>query len=219
MAKAPIQVVWFKRDLRIHDHAPLSNAAAAGSVLPVFAIEPGQWQAPDSALRHWQFAADSLVDLSHALETLGLPLCIWQGDIIDLLNALKTNYGEFALHSHEETGNAWSFVRDLSVKAWCQQHGAPSPGRCPKACNSGLVSSLENTTRGPTTLKPKRATGKRCCMSSVVRRKPEKPAKPLWISSSASGGHPLSALKKQSPPIASSFRCLTRAGFVMLKRY
>ncbi|WP_235040564.1 cryptochrome/deoxyribodipyrimidine photo-lyase family protein [Vreelandella profundi] len=125
MSKASLQVVWFKRDLRLHDHAPLSNAAAAGPVLPVFAIEPEQWQAPDSALRHWQFAADSLVDLSNALETLSLPLCIWQGDMVDLLNALKTHYGEFVLHSHEETGNAWSFARDLRVKAWCQQHGSP----------------------------------------------------------------------------------------------
>ena len=71
MAQAPLQVVWFKRDLRIHDHAPLANAAAAGPVLPLFAIEPGQWQAPDSALRHWKFAADSLVDLAQALDTLG----------------------------------------------------------------------------------------------------------------------------------------------------
>ncbi|WGI25075.1 FAD-binding domain-containing protein [Halomonas alkaliantarctica] len=125
MAKAPIQVVWFKRDLRIHDHAPLSNAAAAGPVLPVFAIEPGQWQAPDSALRHWQFAADSLADLAQALGTLGLPLCLWQGSMLDLLAALKAHYGELVLHSHEETGNAWSVGRDLSVKAWCQQHGTP----------------------------------------------------------------------------------------------
>ena len=125
MAKAPIQVVWFKRDLRIHDHAPLSNAAAAGPVLPVFAIETEQWQAPDSALRHWQFAADSLADLSQALGMLGLPLCLWQGSMLDLLAALKAHYGELVLHSHEETGNAWSFGRDLDVKAWCQQHDTP----------------------------------------------------------------------------------------------
>ncbi|MDQ7732634.1 FAD-binding domain-containing protein [Halomonas sp. SpR1] len=122
MAKAPIQVVWFKRDLRIHDHAPLGNAAMAGPVLPIFAIEPGQWQAPDSALRHWQFAADSLIDLSNALATLGLPLCIWQGDMVDLLNALKAHYGEFTLHAHQETGNAWSFERDKCVHQWCREH-------------------------------------------------------------------------------------------------
>lgn len=123
MAKAPIQVVWFKRDMRIHDHTPLSSASAAGPVLPIFAIEPGQWQTPDSALRHWQFAADALIDLSNALETIGLPLCIWQGDIVDLLNALKAHYGHIALHSHQETGNAWSFERDKQVHAWCQANG------------------------------------------------------------------------------------------------
>ena len=101
MAQAPLQVVWFKRDLRIHDHAPLANAAAAGPVLPLFAIEPEQWQAPDSALRHWQFAADSLVDLAQALNTLGLPLCLWQGDIVECLAALKAHYGELVLHSHQ----------------------------------------------------------------------------------------------------------------------
>jgi len=26
-------VVWFKRDLRVHDHAPLAHAAAHGPVL------------------------------------------------------------------------------------------------------------------------------------------------------------------------------------------
>jgi deoxyribodipyrimidine photo-lyase len=49
MAKALIQVVWFKRDMRIHDHAPLSNAAAAGPVLPLIHLStlPRYWQ-------HWE---------------------------------------------------------------------------------------------------------------------------------------------------------------------
>ncbi|XKF15692.1 deoxyribodipyrimidine photo-lyase [Halomonas sp. BLK-85] len=115
-----VQVVWFKRDLRIHDHQPLHQAAADGPVLPVFAIEPAQWQTPDSALRHWQFAAECLVDLAEALAGLGLPLCCWQGSMLALLEALKTRYGHFVLHSHQETGNAWSHARDDAVAAWCQ---------------------------------------------------------------------------------------------------
>ncbi|MFM9718803.1 deoxyribodipyrimidine photo-lyase, partial [Streptomyces galilaeus] len=35
-----VQVVWFKRDLRTTDHAPLANAAHAGSVLPLYVAEP-----------------------------------------------------------------------------------------------------------------------------------------------------------------------------------
>ncbi|GEN26554.1 deoxyribodipyrimidine photo-lyase [Halovibrio variabilis] len=150
MAKASIQVVWFKRDLRIHDHAPLANAAMAGPVLPVFAIEPGQWQALDSALRHWQFAADSLTDLSSALATIGLPLCIWQGDILTLLNALKARYSHITLHSHQETGNAWSFERDKSVLAWCCQHNVTWQEARQQGVVRGLTSRTGQQTRWET---------------------------------------------------------------------
>ncbi|MEL6367986.1 MAG: deoxyribodipyrimidine photo-lyase, partial [Pseudomonadota bacterium] len=32
MQEASITVVWFKRDLRVHDHAPLAAAASLGRV-------------------------------------------------------------------------------------------------------------------------------------------------------------------------------------------
>ncbi len=35
-------IVWFKRDLRVFDHAPLANAVHdADFVLPLFVVEPG----------------------------------------------------------------------------------------------------------------------------------------------------------------------------------
>ncbi|SDN96980.1 FAD-binding domain-containing protein [Vreelandella arcis] len=147
MANTHLHVVWFKRDLRVHDHEPLANAAEAGPVLPVFAIEPGQWQAPDSALRHWQFAADSLIDLSHALGTLGLPLCIWQGNMVDLLDALKAHYGYITLHSHQETGNAWSFARDKDVHSWCRQHNVTWQEARQHGVVRGLTSRTGHQTR------------------------------------------------------------------------
>jgi deoxyribodipyrimidine photo-lyase len=36
-------VVWFKRDLRLHDHAALNHALAAGLVLCLYIIEPSLW--------------------------------------------------------------------------------------------------------------------------------------------------------------------------------
>lgn len=65
------QVVWFKRDLRCHDHAPLAAAAARGPVLALYVIEPDLWQQPDSSSRHWQFIRESLIELSQALGGLG----------------------------------------------------------------------------------------------------------------------------------------------------
>lgn len=44
-----MQVVWFKRDLRVHDHAPLAQAAARGAVLPLYVVEPAFWGQQDAA--------------------------------------------------------------------------------------------------------------------------------------------------------------------------
>ena len=33
-------VVWFKRDLRLHDHAALTQAASHGPMLCLYVIEP-----------------------------------------------------------------------------------------------------------------------------------------------------------------------------------
>ena len=42
-----VQCVWFKRDLRIGDHAALAEAAKRGPVLPVYVIEPSIIHAAD----------------------------------------------------------------------------------------------------------------------------------------------------------------------------
>ena len=47
------QVVWFKRDLRLHDHAALYTAAAGGAVLALYVIEPELWSQPSASTRHW----------------------------------------------------------------------------------------------------------------------------------------------------------------------
>jgi deoxyribodipyrimidine photo-lyase len=44
-----LHVVWFKRDLRHLDHAPLAEAAAQGGVLPLYIVEPELWRQPDAA--------------------------------------------------------------------------------------------------------------------------------------------------------------------------
>ncbi|PPD32707.1 MAG: hypothetical protein CTY19_10420 [Methylomonas sp.] len=39
-------LVWFKRDLRVHDHAQLLHASRNGPVLCLFIIEPSLWRQP-----------------------------------------------------------------------------------------------------------------------------------------------------------------------------
>ncbi|MBV6656240.1 MAG: deoxyribodipyrimidine photo-lyase/cryptochrome family protein [Devosiaceae bacterium] len=116
-----IQVVWFKRDLRVDDHRPLFEAAAAGPVLPLLIIEPGYWACPDTAARHYAFWQESARDL---IET-GLPLVVKTGAATDLLSQLHREHTIAGLWSHEETGNDWTYARDRAVSRWCKQEGIP----------------------------------------------------------------------------------------------
>ncbi len=120
-----IQVVWFKRDLRVRDHPPLAGAAQAGPVLPLYVYEPAVLHAPDCAARHTAFVNDCLRELGDALAALGSSLIVRHGDMPQVLADLRGEIGPFVLWSHEETGNAVTFARDRSVAAWCRETGTP----------------------------------------------------------------------------------------------
>jgi len=120
-----MQVVWFKRDLRVADHAPLAAAVRAGPVLPLYVIEPEYWRLADSAERHWAFIRESLQVLAGDLARLGLTLQVREGSVTGVLERLHAAQGIAAVHAHEETGNAWSYARDRAVRAWCRRMGVP----------------------------------------------------------------------------------------------
>ena len=120
-----LQVVLFKRDLRIHDHGPLVQAAQRGPVLPLYVIEPGLWSQPDASARQWAFCAESLHELQRDLAALGQPLLLRVGDVIGVLAGLRRQLPIAALWSHEETGNGWTYDRDRRVAAWAREHGIP----------------------------------------------------------------------------------------------
>lgn len=125
MPRPPVQIVWFKRDLRVTDHAPLAEAAGQGPVLPLYIVEPGYWAGPDTSGRQFAFLAESLQELRTTLARLGQPLVVRQGDAVAVLESLRERLAPGALWSHEETGNGWTFARDRAVAAWARGHGLP----------------------------------------------------------------------------------------------
>ncbi len=120
-----LQVVWFKRDLRVVDHAPLLEAAQRGPVLPLYVVEPELWQQPDASARQWAFARESLLELRQALAELGQPLVVRSGAVVEVLELARRRLGMAALWSHEETGNGVTYARDRAVARWCRAHGIP----------------------------------------------------------------------------------------------
>ncbi len=120
-----VQVVLFKRDLRVHDHGPLRQALERGPVLPLVVVEPELWAQPDASARQWAFCAESLSELGHALARRGVPLLLRVGEVIAVLSALREQVTIAALWSHEETGNGWTYARDRALAAWCRAQGIP----------------------------------------------------------------------------------------------
>lgn len=118
-----VRVVWFKRDLRLHDHLPLAEAARAGPVLCLYVVEPALWAQPDAGARQWGFVRESLRDLRRALAERGARLQVVVGDVVAVLDRLHALQPIEALHAHEETGNGWTFGRDRAVARWCRAHG------------------------------------------------------------------------------------------------
>ncbi len=125
-----VHLVWFKRDLRLHDHAALHNAtqralASGSAVLPLYIVEPSVVQAADYDARHWSFTRESLIELRKNLRRLGQPLIVRVGEAVATLQTLSEQFEIAGLWAHEETGNDVTYQRDLAVIAWAKTRGIP----------------------------------------------------------------------------------------------
>jgi len=120
-----IQVVWFKRDLRTTDHRPLAEAAATGPVLPLYVVEPAYWQLPDTSARQWLAVRAALIELSARLTALGAPLIVRIGSVTQVLAKIHAAVGIGRVLAHEETGNLWTYGRDIAVRELCLSRGIP----------------------------------------------------------------------------------------------
>ncbi|MFZ9154423.1 MAG: deoxyribodipyrimidine photo-lyase/cryptochrome family protein [Polynucleobacter sp.] len=119
------ELVWFKRDLRWEDHAALAHAARRGPVRCIYIVEPGLWQQADMALGHFGFITESLIDLDAELRKQGGGLEVFTGEVIEILDKVWQHHPFTGLHSHEETGNQWTYDRDRRVGRWCRDHHIP----------------------------------------------------------------------------------------------
>ena len=81
-------LMWFRQDLRIHDHAALTLAAGLGAVVPVYIFDPEQWARSDTSARQFQFIAEAVEDLRADLASLGAALLIRTGPVAQVLARL-----------------------------------------------------------------------------------------------------------------------------------
>lgn len=136
--KQKINVVWFKRDLRLSDHVPLK--LAENSDLPtllLYIFEPMLLHDAHYSERHWRFVTESLTDMNGQL--IG-NITVAHGESLDIFREITSKFEIESIFSHEETGLANTFDRDKTIARWTVEKSirwqeAPS-GAVTRPCTS-----------------------------------------------------------------------------------
>ena len=117
MTNKAINIVWFKRDLRLTDHEALFAAQQQDiPILLLYCFEPSIMAYADSDDRHWRFVYESLQELQKSLNKVSVTLHIFHQEVDFLFEELSKKYSIQNVYSHQETGNALTFSRDLKIK-------------------------------------------------------------------------------------------------------
>ena len=122
--QTPVHVVWFKRDLRVLDHAPLWWATQMEApVLPLYIAEPSFLRAHNFDPAHWSFTQACLAELRDQLAGLGQPLVVRVGEAVQTLQSLSRQIPIAKIWAHEETTHLQGYARDRKVAEWAKAQG------------------------------------------------------------------------------------------------
>ncbi|WP_180139359.1 MULTISPECIES: deoxyribodipyrimidine photo-lyase [unclassified Acinetobacter] len=119
-----MQLIWFRQDLRIHDHAALWHATQQGPCIALAVLSPEQWQLHQDARIKIDFYLRRLKYLKQQLQQLNIPLIIlniplWENLAPEILNLCQTLKIE-NLHTNIEVG-VNELERDAQVQQLLQQ--------------------------------------------------------------------------------------------------
>jgi len=113
-----INILWFKKDLRIEDNEALYESLKDKDILPIYIFEIEVWHQKTHSSRQWQFCKESVLDLRNALKEKGQPLIVRTGNVIKIFEEISSKFNIIAIYSHQETGDWLSYKRDKAVRLW-----------------------------------------------------------------------------------------------------
>jgi deoxyribodipyrimidine photo-lyase len=108
------RLVWFRNDLRMHDHAPLLRAAQADAALAVYVFDARHDQTTASGAevagaRRRQFVAECAESLRDDLRDLGSDLVLRRGSPAEQVAVVANEWGASEVHVH---GDVTPYERD-----------------------------------------------------------------------------------------------------------
>ena len=115
-------LLWFRNDLRLHDHEPLHRALEqSAEIIPVYCFDPRQFGQtsfgfPKTGSYRAQFLLESVADLRASLQAKGSDLIVRQGQPEIELPAIARELSVDAVYWHEEVTS-----EELAVDAALEQ--------------------------------------------------------------------------------------------------
>lgn len=103
-------VMWFRRDLRLHDNPALLEALSVGEVLPLFVLDPVLWGRSGPVRR--AYLADSLRALD---ASMGGALVVRRGDPVEEVRKAAEHVGASSVHVAADYG-PYGSQRDRDVE-------------------------------------------------------------------------------------------------------
>ena len=123
MNKKPINIVWFKRDLRFTDNEALFHAHQSGlPLLLVYFFEPSVMNYDDSDNRHWRFIYESIQDLQRKLDVSNTKIYFFHNEVATVFLELVEHFDVQTVFSHQEIGNKITFDRDVVMQDFFQKN-------------------------------------------------------------------------------------------------
>ncbi|HAB89526.1 MAG TPA: deoxyribodipyrimidine photolyase, partial [Bacteroidetes bacterium] len=112
-----INIVWFKRDLRISDHKPLQSAIEEGCPLLLLYIqEPDLWEDDHMDHRHNRCVYQSLQSVNGQLAEFNQRIVVIEGNPLDVFQHIHQHCTIHHVFSHQETGLKQTYRRDIQLK-------------------------------------------------------------------------------------------------------
>ena len=109
-------IVWYRNDLRVHDHPALAHASQdADHVVPVFIFDKSIYGGNHSSSNRNRFLLECLGDLESSLKKAGADLVIREGDPIDELKKLAKEADVSAVY-YTADYTPFAITRDKKVE-------------------------------------------------------------------------------------------------------
>lgn len=121
--RSAIDIVWFKRDLRLRDHAPLCYVMNnPRPILLLYIFEPDLIHDPHYSDRHWRFVVQSLLDLQAQLSEFQTQVLVLQGDVQTVFDTLLRQCDIANVYSHQEIGIEITYARDRAMQQYFHRY-------------------------------------------------------------------------------------------------